>query len=109
MAQESKPWRSEDSVVVLASYLSRPRGLRLPPEMEIDRVADVLRVGPSRVRERMQSFSRLDRGDADGLPTPRDRLLWERYSDDPPRCAVEAEWILAGRKWRPAWLFKDAE
>ncbi len=99
-------WRSEDSIIVLASYFDRPPGHRLPPELELQRVANLLRVPVHEVRRRMDRFSAIDQGRSQGLPTPRDRRIWQRYRDDPAACAADAEWILEGRKRRPAWLYK---
>ncbi len=102
----AKGWRSEDSVVILASYLGRPAGWRLPPEDELQRVANLLRRDVDVVRRRMDGFRHLDTGRPDATPSHRDKAIWERYRDDPAACAMDAEWIIEGRKWRPAWLYK---
>lgn len=102
-----RTWRSSDSVVVLAAYLERPRGHRLPPPDQQQRVANLLGVDVDLVRRRLAGFAELERG---GTPRPggathRDHQLWLHYRDDPVRLGGDAEWIVEGRKWRPAWLY----
>lgn len=78
----------------------------MPPDLEIQRVANLLRRPPSQVKERFRRFAAIHEGATEGLPTPRDRALYHRYVDDRATCAADAEWILDGRRWRPAWLYK---
>ncbi len=107
LAKHVPNWRSEDSVVVLASYLGRPAGWRRPPEDEMQRVANLVRQDIEVVRRRIDGFRFLDTGRPDDVrPSHRDKQIWERYRDDPMQCAMDADWIIEGRKWRPAWLYK---
>ncbi len=104
-----RSWTKDDTIVVLAAYFERPAGHQLPPEAALQRTANQLRVPVETVRAHMDAFASLDpdnpRQDA---PTTRtDRAVWERYGDDAPSCAMDAEWILEDRKWRPKWLFRS--
>ncbi len=102
-----RSWTKDDAIVALAAYFERPAGHLLPPEAAIQRTANQLRVPAEKVRTHMDAFASLDPDNprSGALATRLDKTIWERYRDDGPACAMDAEWILEGRKWRPKWLF----
>ncbi len=102
-----RSWTKDDAIVTLAAYFERPAGHLLPPVAAIQRTANQLRVPTERVRAHLDAFACLDPdNERDGaVPTRTDKAVWARYEADAPACAMDAEWILEGRKWRPKWLF----
>ncbi len=102
-----RSWTKDDAVVTLAAYFERPAGHLLPPQAAMQRTANQLRVPLDRVRAHTDAFATLDPENprSGAAVTRTDRATWEKYGDDAPACAMDAEWILEGRKWRPKWLF----
>ena len=108
--RRTSTWTRHDSLVVLASYQQRPRGHRLVPEMELERVAGLLNVPVETVRRRMQAFAGLDPANPAREPervSARDRRLWREYEGDAWRLQTDAEWIVQQRKRRPKALYGD--
>ncbi|MGB1585622.1 MAG: hypothetical protein ACPHID_01070 [Thermoplasmatota archaeon] len=98
-----KAWTRDDTLLVLASYLDRPRGMRIPPQPERERVANLVRRDLDAVTDRYQAFADVEAGDAAGPTVTR---LWQQFGHRPLDCAIEADEVLEARKRVPYHLRK---
>jgi hypothetical protein len=94
-------------IVVMASYVQRPREALVPPPAERERVASVLRRSTDAVTERFWMFAALDPGNpSDGRPPGhRERRVWRDFADRRMQLLVAADDVVAARRGRPRWLY----
>ena len=99
----ARPWTRDDTLLVLASYLDRPRGMRIPPQVERERLANVVRRDLDAVTERYQAFASAEAGEPVGPTVMR---LWATFGTQPLDCAIAADEVLEARKRVPYHLRK---
>jgi len=104
VARQPAAWNRTDSLVVLASFLERPGGMTIPPQLERMRVANVLGHDVAEVVRRYWMFVALEQGQDDA--GTREKRLWARFADAPLECAIAAEEALAERRPRPDRLYR---
>ncbi len=97
------PWTRGHSLVVLASFMDRPPNMAIPPALERERVANLLRAEVDEVTRRYWMFHRLAGGDGEP-PEPRERKLWNEFEGHPLECAMAADEWLAERRRLPHYL-----
>lgn len=100
------PWSRDDALLVLASYVQRPRGSLLPPAAERERLASVLRRDLGAITDRLWMFAGLDPdnpsdGHAAGETEAR---LWLQYGDNRLALLLAADDIMNERRRLPRGL-----
>lgn len=99
----ARSWTRDDTLLVLASYLDRPRGMRIPPQPERERVGNLVRQDLDAVTARYQEFVAAEEGEVVGATVAR---LWQEYHGQPLECAIAADEVLESRKRLPYHLRK---
>jgi hypothetical protein len=99
----AKPWTRDDTLLTLSSYLGRPSGMSLPPLLERQRLAAMLRRELPEINSRYHDFEIMASG---GEGDKHIAALWKKFGTDPLACGIAADEVLQSRRRVPHHLRK---